>query len=318
MLIFLISFLCCALAIIAWNFFCLLGGAALPTQVRHILTGTKSPTITTSIPKIIWSYWQQEPTPELILKCQSNWKRFSPNYEFRILSKDSLSQWIPQESFIEQFDSLPPFRQADWIRLQLLKRYGGVWIDASTILTESLEWVQEYQQKWQSEYVGFYIEGLSNRLDQPMIENWFMASTPNSQFIVDLAMEFNHALSLGGVKYLEELAVQDKLERVAQKLNPNTQLYLLMHVAASALMDRNLFSYRLLLVRAEDSALGFHQALNWRKRQLYIKLALLPCPKKLPALVKLRGNDRRIFEQYLARRWLNSNSFLANYLTLTR
>jgi len=315
MTVFLISLVCCIVAIIAWNFFRLLG-AVLPAQVKHILVGVQPAAITASIPKIIWSYWQQAPTPELILQCQANWKLYAPDYEIRILSKDNLPQWISQESFIQGFDSLPAFRQADWIRLQLLKQHGGVWIDASTILTQDLKWVQLTQQEWQSEYVGFYIDGLSNRPDQPMLENWFMACIPNSQFMVDLCDEFNRALTLGGNKYLAELARQHKLERVVQKLNPSTQRYLLMHVAASALLDRNLSFYRLVLLRAEDSALGFHEALKWRKRHLYAKLALLPCPKKLPALIKLRGNDRRIFEQYLARHWINPHSFLANYLKL--
>jgi hypothetical protein len=315
MSIFLIALLCCFVALAAWNLYCVLS-ARLPAEVKHILVGTQSETITTAIPKIIWSYWQQAPTPELILQCYANWKRFAPDYDIRILSKDSLLQWITQERFIEGFDLLPAFRQADWIRLQLLKQYGGVWIDASTILTQDLNWVQQTQQKSQSEYVGFYIEGLSNRADQPILENWFMACVPNSQFIADLAQEFDHALLLGGEKYLEELAQKNQLERAVQKLNPSTQRYLLMHVAASALMDRHHSRYRLTLLCAEDSALGFHQSLKWRKRQLYATLALLPCPKKLPILVKLRGNDRRIFEQFLARRWINSNSFLANYLTL--
>jgi hypothetical protein len=314
MIIFLLSFLCCIIAIITWNCYCVFF-AELPNQVKTIVVGTRPQTTITPIPKVIWSYWQQAPVPALILQCHANWKRFAPDYEIHILSKDSLSQWIYPESFIDEFDALPAFRQADWIRLQLLKHHGGVWIDASTILTQNLNWVQQHQQESQSEYVGFYIEGLSNRPDQPMLENWFMACVPNSQFIADLAMEFDHALSLGGVKYLEQLAAQEKLERVVQKLNTSTQRYLLMHVAASVLMDRNLASYRLLLARAEDSALGFHQSLNWRKRQLYIKLALLPCPQKLPMLIKLRGNDRRIFEQYLARYGCNPNSFLANYLT---
>lgn len=315
MSIFLIAFLCCLIAIAAWNIYCVLS-ARLPNQVKHTVVGAQSEAITTAIPKIIWSYWQQAPTPQLIIQCQANWKRFAPDHDIRILSKDSLLQWVSQESFTEAFDTLPAFRQADWIRLQLLKQYGGIWIDASTILTQNLDWVQHYQQESHSEYVGFYIEGLSNRPDQPILENWFMACIPNSQFIIDLVKEFDHALSIGGEKYLEELAAKNQLERAAQKLNPSTQRYLLMHVAASVLMDRNLAHYRLTLLRAEDSALGFHESLKWRKRQLYATLALLPCPKQLPVLVKLRGNDRRIFEKYLAKNWLNSNSFLANYLTL--
>ena len=32
-------------------------------------------------------------------------------------------------------DSASHAKRADWIRLELLRRYGGIWVDASSILT---------------------------------------------------------------------------------------------------------------------------------------------------------------------------------------
>lgn len=315
MILFLIVVATSLLALLLWNVFHIVFAHA-PASSHSVLIGNGVQVSSdAAIPKIIWSYWQQAPLPLFIARCHENWQRFAPDYEVRVVSRENLAQWL-NAPIISNFESLPPYRQADWIRVQLLKQHGGVWMDASIILTQDLNWVQRTQQEQHSEYVGFYLNKFTARTDQPMIENWFMAAVPNSRYIADLADEFDRALALGEAQYLVELEEQGKRERIAQKLNASTQRYLIMHMAASVLLDLNSTHYRLALTRAEDSALAFHHSLNWRKRQLYAKLALMPCPKPLPTLIKLRGNDRRIFNKFLAKRWLNPKSFLAKYLML--
>jgi hypothetical protein len=88
-----------------------------------------------------------------------------------------------------------------------------------------------------------------------------------------------------------------------------------MHVAAAVVLDRGASDYRLSLIRAEDSALGFHAALNWRKRHVYARLAMTPSPDYLPSIIKLRGGDRRIFERGLERGWWYSGSAMAQLLS---
>ena len=43
--------------------------------------------------------------------------------------------------------------RADWIRLELLRRHGGIWLDASTLLTAPLDWVLQQQQRVVDELV---------------------------------------------------------------------------------------------------------------------------------------------------------------------
>jgi hypothetical protein len=114
------------------------------------------------------------------------------------------------------------------------------------------------------------------------------------------------------------LREQGRFDRVVQGLGERDQQYLIMHVVASALLDAHPDKYSMLLQRAEDTALSLHAALGWRKRHLYARLALTPCPSAhwLPALVKLRGGDRRVTEQGLARHWLYRRSMLARYLPI--
>lgn len=304
------------LVLLVWEILqVLLTQAPHKTDIRIIAADDiPSSDIQPEIPKIIWSYWQQAPAPELVAHCKANWQRYAPDHEVRMLFKEDVTQWLEPSAINKIFDSLPAYRQADWLRLQLLMRYGGIWIDASTILTQDLSWAHRLQQQHNTEYTGFYINAFTTRIEQPIVENWFMAAVAGSVFITDLAAEFDHAIQISESEYLSELHKQGKIEHVAQGLKANSQLYLIMHVAASVLLDRNPKRYRLALMRAEDSALNFHATLRWRKRHLYARLALSPCPTRVPVLIKLRGCDRRVFEQGLARDWIYSGSFLAKYL----
>lgn len=295
--------------------------ARVPASQKTVHTGKPDQTPSTNnphfIPRVIWSYWHTTPTPEFIAKCQVNWRRFAPDHELRLIHKNTITEWLGKGEILGEFSQLPPFRQADWLRLKLLAEYGGIWIDASTLLTQNLDWVHQLRVKNNSEYVGFYIDRFTTRPDKPIVENWFMAAVPQSAFIIALAREFDQAIELGESAYLEKLNKTGRLNEIVQGLNHADQLYLIMHVAAAVILDKSEKDFRLSLIKAEDSALGFHAALKWRKRHLFARLALTPCPDQLPCIIKLRGGDRRIFEQGLARGWICKGSALTRLLSPT-
>jgi len=288
----------------------------VPLHPHSIHTGLFSPSDVKAkpVPRIVWTYWHAVPEPDFIRQCLANWRHFAPDHEVRSVHQGTVAEWLGADATTEFFTQLPPFRQADWLRLQLLAKHGGIWIDASTLLTQSLDWVHHLQAERGSEYIGFYIDRFTTRPDQPIIENWFMAAPPQSPFILALAQEFDRALHQGEAQYLATLRDKGCLETVVQGLGPKDQIYLIMHVAAAIVLNRDPEAYKLALIRAEDSALGFHAALKWRKRHLYARLALTPAPARLPCIIKLRGGDRRIFERGLTRGWLLRSSALGKLL----
>ncbi len=288
--------------------------AAAPAQPSSIRVGAAKPAGRARIPRVIWTYWQVLPLPPLVERCLQAWQRFAPDHEIRLVDRSSVSRWLGSDFDTSRLDALPAYRQADWLRLQLLIRHGGIWMDGSTLLTRSLAWVHEFDGGGGAGVVGFYIDRYTTDRALPIMENWFLAAPPADPFVVAWADELERALALGEDGYLADLERSGELGRVAQAIPEAMRAYLVMHLAASRVLRRGAADFRLVLQRAEDVAFAFHAALRWRKRHLYARLALTPAPRRRPALIKLRSGDRSVVERGLARGWIWRRSLLAELL----
>lgn len=94
--------------------------------------------------RIIWSCWWQgeDQAPELVKACWRSWRRYIPNsYEIKIITQDNYRDYIDipddiMNRVVEGVTKLQPV--TDIIRMQLLYRYGGIWMDSTTYLTAEL------------------------------------------------------------------------------------------------------------------------------------------------------------------------------------
>lgn len=289
--------------------------ARVPAQTRLVTVGEAAPPCSDDIPKVIWTYWQTAPAPPFIQACLDNWRRFAPDHELRVLDRSSVADWLP--TLRADFDAMPAFRQADWLRIQLLARHGGVWMDASMLLSRDLAWLHETRRRRAADYVGFYIDRYTTRPELPIVENWLMASVPGGRFAVALAAAFDRALDEGAEPLLQRLHAEGRHARVVQALTEDFQRYLLMHVAASELLDRDPQIGRMALLRAEDGPFAWLAGVGWRKRHLFARLALVPCPRVLPAVLKLRAGDRLVVERNWRRGVVSPFSALAQLISRT-
>lgn len=90
---------------------------------------------------IIWQYWGQgfENVPEVVRICLDSVERHKGNYKLIRLSDENLSEYIDfPEEIIRKRDRFQRTAFSDLLRLALLTTYGGVWLDATTLLTGSL------------------------------------------------------------------------------------------------------------------------------------------------------------------------------------
>jgi len=127
--------------------------------------------------KIIWMYWHQGfmDSPELIKMCFTSWKIRNPEYELRFLDHESVHKYIDIPSYIDIMrKDIPIQKYANHIRLNLLNKYGGIWVDANIYCFVPLDhWLNANLMKQ-----GIFM--FTNSFQDRLIANWFIASEPNN------------------------------------------------------------------------------------------------------------------------------------------
>ena len=91
-------------------------------------------------PKIIWILWFQgfNNMDYVVKNVIQSWKKYNPDWEIVILTKENLSDYI----FVKLKSTQTFAAQSDIIRLKLLSTYGGVWADATLICMQPLNnWI---------------------------------------------------------------------------------------------------------------------------------------------------------------------------------
>lgn len=131
-----------------------------------------------SVPRIIWTYWEQGSTPPVLVQlCHKSWQIKNPDYEFRQLDGISLSRWSDISTKVPFWNELSVQKRSNLLRLDLLERHGGVWVDATLYCLAPLShWLPVHSAS------GFAV------LDLPRDKNrffasFFIASHPGSSFI---------------------------------------------------------------------------------------------------------------------------------------
>ena len=271
--------------------------APAPVFTLHATgTAAAAPAARTAIPRILWSYWQGGTPPLLVQRCFDHWRRLHPHFEIRILDERGVLRYLP--AIPAALDGASAAKRADWIRLELLRRHGGIWLDASTILTQPLDWVLQEQARTGADFVGYYLQQYTSVPQRPVVENWFMAAPPGSPFIEDLQREFTQeVIARTGEQYIAHLQAQGLYTQALQRID--MPAYLTMHLALQVILLRG-GSYRLGLSPAESGPYFLHVQGRWRRAALKLRLLFMRAPGPLPPLIKLRSPDRRRLDDYLA------------------
>lgn len=88
--------------------------------------------------RIIWQYWAQgyDNVPEVVRKCLDSVDRFASDYTIIRLSDTNLSEYLDVPDFIQnKRGQMTVAHFSDLLRLMLLRTYGGIWMDATILLT---------------------------------------------------------------------------------------------------------------------------------------------------------------------------------------
>jgi hypothetical protein len=241
-----------------------------------------------NIPRVIWTYWEGDTVPTIIQECIKSWAIFNPTYVINVITKENINDYIPTS---EELMALPridgPARLSDFIRLEVLTAYGGIWMDASIICTSTLEWIFDGENR---DFIGFYMPNFTTLPLLPVIESWFIAAPTKSPFIKAWRDEF---YSTNEYESMEEYIQDMKTRRGIDLQNLAMPEYLTIHAAAQAVMQTGKYS-----IKALDATSGPFKYLarnEWDSIKSLDALCKHPEAYRTP-LIKLRGDDRKKLE----------------------
>lgn len=93
--------------------------------------------------KYVWQYWAQgiDNAPPLVKKCMESVAHYCSEFEVIIINDSNIKEYVDIPKHI--YDKLKQGKISyahfsDYLRAYLLSKYGGIWIDATVLLTNNL------------------------------------------------------------------------------------------------------------------------------------------------------------------------------------
>lgn len=261
-----------------------------------------------AIPKIIWIYWENKDYAQIIEGFISNLKQLHGEFEVHVLCKDSIHQYLP--GFTCHPD-VPIANKTDLIRLELLHQYGGIWIDATILLKENLDWVYHPDLLNRYDLIGFYRDVNTVQEKHPVIETWFLAASAGNSFIKKWLDILSPMGEIGSAAYYEILKRRDDYKQISKNIEPPE--YLLVYLACQiALQSEEPFN--LYLRKAENNAFYLQHYFRWNANLIAYALTQLDCSHSNYKLIKLTAGDRSLLDLLKDFKLIKSRSLIGKLI----
>ena len=131
----------------------------------------------------VWICWMQglENAPELVQQCVSSIQENLPDRDIVLITEENYSQYVEfPEYIVEKYTKgiISSTHFSDLLRLELLTRYGGTWIDSTVYCTSSN--IPDYMLDSNL----FVFQGLKPIDGHVMqISNWFITSETHNELL---------------------------------------------------------------------------------------------------------------------------------------
>jgi hypothetical protein len=123
----------------------------------------------------VFVYWAQgmEAAPPIVRACYERLRRV-PDIELRLVTEATVPYWVDLPDHVKQRVPATKAAFSDWLRIALLKEYGGIWVDATCYVSGDLAVVDELAGD--RRFFAF-------RYNDARISSWFLAARDNSYIV---------------------------------------------------------------------------------------------------------------------------------------
>ncbi len=136
-------------------------------------------------PDKIWVLWLQgvDNAPTLVKRCIQSQQQFAGDKEVIVLTSENLNQYITLPEHIQHKHKLGRIsftHLSDIIRVTILAAYGGLWLDSTCLLTDTLP-----------EYIShpktlFLFQSPFSKYKPTRMSSWLMSAVPHNPIIEDV------------------------------------------------------------------------------------------------------------------------------------
>lgn len=134
----------------------------------------------------VWVCWFQgmENAPDIVKKCYSSLKKNLSNKEIIVITKDNFKKYVQFPQYIyDKWEKgiITNTHMTDLLRLELLIKYGGTWIDATVLCTQKEENIPKYFL----ESDLFFYQSLKPGRDgqSTYVSSWYMSAKSNNRIL---------------------------------------------------------------------------------------------------------------------------------------
>ena len=138
----------------------------------------------------VWVCWLQgmEQAPEIVKVCQASLHRYLKDRDFVVITEKNIDEYVTFPMHVQRKyreGKIPMAQYSDLLRLELLIRYGGTWIDATVLCTglndnhndnvnflDAELFVFQHLRKGETRFLG--------------ISNWFITASSNQKALLIL------------------------------------------------------------------------------------------------------------------------------------
>ena len=221
--------------------------------------------------KIHYCWFGGNPLPELALKCIESWKKYCPDYEITEWNEsnydiDSAPLYVRQAYEAKKWGFVP-----DYIRLELIYKYGGIYLDTDVEIIKSLDSLLEYKGFAGFEDKNHIALGLGfgaekeNRIIRSLMETYLnnpflktdgspdLTPSPvlNTDVLIALGVEPNgKKQDIDGFVFLSSDYLCPK-DNITGKISLSDNTYSIHHYDASWLDDEMLYIKKIRLMLAK-------------------------------------------------------------------
>lgn len=135
----------------------------------------------------VWVCWFQglDNAPELVKRCYASLQENLTDREIILITSENMNDYVKFPKYIlEKWEKgyITHTHMTDLLRLELLIRYGGMWIDSTVLCTRKREEIPEYY--FNSELFFYQILKPGRDGQAQLMSSWLMSAKTNNRILI--------------------------------------------------------------------------------------------------------------------------------------